>query len=146
MNAKPSLRMLARRTLAIALLCLVPGMGPAQGYGGYGGYGASADGFATVTRPAELAFPDDHGPHPGHRIEWWYLTAALTGADGREYGIQWTLFRTALGPGPDAGGWGSRQIWMGHAGLTTATEHFHAERFARGGIGQAGVSLDPFRA
>jgi predicted secreted hydrolase len=35
---------------------------------------------------------------------------------------------------------------MGHAGLTTPERHFHAERLARGGTGQADVTLDPFRA
>ena len=35
---------------------------------------------------------------------------------------------------------------MGHAALTTAERHFSAERVARGGIGQAGVTLAPFAA
>ena len=35
---------------------------------------------------------------------------------------------------------------MGHAGLTTQAAHFGAEKFARDGIGQAGVDLAPFSA
>jgi predicted secreted hydrolase len=35
---------------------------------------------------------------------------------------------------------------MGHAAVTTATEHLFAETFARGGVGQAGVTAKPFRA
>ncbi|CAN5663507.1 lipocalin-like domain-containing protein [soil metagenome] len=125
------------------LLLMFPGAAAAQGYGGLG---AGAEGFAEVTRPAAIAFPRDHAPHPDFRLEWWYLTAALTGEDGRDYGAQWTLFRSALAPGPQREGWESQQMWMGHAGLTAEDAHFHAEIFARGGIGQAGVTLDPFMA
>ena len=35
---------------------------------------------------------------------------------------------------------------MAHAAATSATSHRVTETFARGGIGQAGVTLDPFRA
>lgn len=92
-----------------------------------------------------MQFPRDHGAHAGYRIEWWYLTANLKGPDGQDYGAQWTLFRSALAP-HDGEGWSTPQLWMGNAAVTTKTEHFLAERMARGGIGQAGVTLDPFRA
>jgi predicted secreted hydrolase len=59
--------------------------------------------------------------------------------DGADYGIQWTLFRNALDPEAARDGWADGQVWMGHAGLTTADRHLSAERFARGGIGQAGA-------
>ena len=58
-------------------------------------------GFTPVTAPADLAFPRDHAPHPGFRIEWWYVTANLAGPDGTPYGAQWTLFRQAMAPAPD---------------------------------------------
>ena len=35
---------------------------------------------------------------------------------------------------------------MGHAAVTTPDAHFVTERLARGGIGQAGVTADPFEA
>jgi predicted secreted hydrolase len=127
----------------LVLLALLPGPAIAQGYGGLG---EEVEGFAEVTRPAALAFPADHGPHPGFRIEWWYFTAALTGEDGGEYGVQWTLFRNALVPEPEGEGWSDAQVWMGHAGLTSEAGHWHAEVFARGGIGQAGVTVAPFEA
>jgi len=107
--------------------------------------GSDAEGFAVPQRGYVFSFPQDHGAHPAYRIEWWYLTATLTGADGQDYGIQWTLFRSALRPETEPG-WRSPQIWMGHAGLTTPDRHFVAERLARDGIGQAGVSVAPFRA
>ncbi|OAN80060.1 iron ABC transporter permease [Jannaschia sp. EhC01] len=112
---------------------------------GFAGLGTTADGFAVPEPDPIFAFPEDHGPHPDYRIEWWYLTATLQGADGTDYGIQWTLFRSALAPQTSAD-WTSPQIFMGHAGLTTPNAHFSAERLGRGGIGQAGVTANPFRA
>ena len=126
---------------ALALLPLA-GLARAQGFAGLG---TAIDGFALPDRATRLAFPLDHGPHTAFRIEWWYVTATLTGADGADYGIQWTLFRTAIDPA-DTSGWTSPTLWMGHAALTTATAHHVAERLARGGIGQAGVTALPFEA
>ena len=127
------------KALILAVLPL-----PALGQG-FAGLGTEAEGFAIPERGYAFDFPADHGPHPEFRIEWWYLTATLTGADGRDYGVQWTLFRSALAP-EIAQGWGTEQIWMGHAGLTTEDRHFVAERLARGGTGQAGVTAQPFEA
>lgn len=110
---------------------------------GFAGLGTTAEGFAVPQRGTELEFPQDHGAHPDFRIEWWYVTANLTGEDGLDYGIQWTLFRSALRPG-EASGWQSPQLWMGHAAITTPDTHHVSERMARGGIGQAGAVADPF--
>ena len=129
-----------RMLLLLLLVMATPAL--AQGFAGLGG---NAQGFAIPQRGVALSFPRDHGAHPDYRIEWWYLTANLTGADGKEYGAQWTLFRSALAPG-DRPGWQSPQLWMGHAALTTAGQHHSAERLARGGVGQAGVTLSPFAA
>ena len=112
---------------------------------GFAGLGTAADGFALPREGTAFEFPADHGPHPDYRIEWWYLTATLEAADGTPYGIQWTLFRSALTP-EERPGWQSPQLWMGHAALTTPEQHFVAERLARGGIGQAGVTAAPFAA
>ena len=112
---------------------------------GFAGLGSDAGGFSSVKPGYELTFPTDHGAHPDFRIEWWYLTANLRGEDGKAYGVQWTLFRSALQPSDEAG-WSSPQLWMGHAAITTADKHFVAERFARGGIGQSGVTAVPFSA
>jgi predicted secreted hydrolase len=124
-------------------MLLLPAAASAQGYAGLA---TDAKGFASVTAPAELAFPRDHAPHRGFRIEWWYVTADLAGPDGTTYGAQWTLFRQATLPGPDRPGWASSDLWMGHAAATSATTHHFAETFARGGIGQAGVTRAPFHA
>ncbi len=113
---------------------------------GFAGLGGAAQGFAAVTPGHALRFPRDHGPHPDHRIEWWYVTANLEDEQGRSWGLQWTLFRSALAPDSDAAGWDNATVWMGHAGLTGPDGHRHGETLARGGIGQAGVSAAPFKA
>ncbi|MEJ6397554.1 lipocalin-like domain-containing protein [Yoonia sp. 208BN28-4] len=127
--------------LIIAALCF-PVTAFAQGFAGLG---TAADDFAVPEAGYEFDFPRDHGPHPDFRIEWWYLTANLRAADGTPYGLQWTLFRSALAP--EAGmGWSAPQLWMGHAAVTTPDNHYVSERLARGGIGQAGVTASPFEA
>jgi predicted secreted hydrolase len=128
--------------LIILLLLAMAAPALAQGFAGLG---SDPQGFALPERGRELTFPTDHGAHPDYRIEWWYLTANLRGTDGQDYGAQWTLFRSALKP-EEKPGWQSPQLWMGHAALTAADKHYSAERLARGGIGQAGVSLSPFLA
>jgi predicted secreted hydrolase len=131
MNARPLLALLLWTSTAQAQ--------------GFAGLGTDVEGFALPMRGEPLIFPRDHGPHPDYRIEWWYLTATLEGSDGTPYGIQWTLFRTARAPG-EAPGWDSPQLWMAHAALTSADRHLVAERLARGGTGQAGVTAAPFAA
>ena len=112
---------------------------------GFAGLGMDDDSFATPQSPAIFDFPRDHGPHAEYRIEWWYLTGNLEAKDGTPFGLQWTLFRTALAP-ENGTGWSSPQLWMGHAAVTTADAHYVTERLARGGIGQAGVTAYPFEA
>ena len=124
------------------LAILLPAAALSQGFAGLG---TAPEDFANPERPAIFDFPTDHGPHPDYRIEWWYLTANLKSEDGTDYGLQWTLFRTALAAGTGEG-WASPQLWMGHAAVTTPDAHFVTERLARGGIGQAGVVADPFDA
>ena len=113
---------------------------------GFAGLGKNEDGFASVIPGKAFAFPADHGPHPDYRIEWWYVTANLVDSTGKAYGAQWTLFRNAMQAGADQDGWANQQIWMGHAAVTRADTHRSSEKFARGGVGQAGVEPKPFLA
>jgi predicted secreted hydrolase len=137
--------MLSRRSFAGGLALLSLGGKPVLAQG-FGGLGQSAQGYAAVTPGRTFSFPADHGPHPEYRIEWWYVTANLTGKDGAAYGVQWTLFRQAMAPGGAREGWASQQIWMAHAAVTRADTHRVSETFARGGVGQAGVEATPFQA
>lgn len=143
MNARA---LLLTAALLLAACGEAPGPQENAGPGGFAGLGQEAGAFAQVERGRPLQFPADHGPHHGYRIEWWYVTANLTDEEGRDWGVQWTLFRSAQRPGSDEPGWGSPDLWMGHAGVTGPFGHRHGETLARGGIGQAGVETGPFRA
>ncbi|MEC7377369.1 MAG: lipocalin-like domain-containing protein [Pseudomonadota bacterium] len=96
-----------------------------------------------------LSFPRDFGPHPQHRIEWWYLTANLRTAEGKPLGLQWTQFRQALRPRPadaappPASDWPLEAAWMAHTAVSYAGNHVFAEKLARGDIGQAGARAAP---
>lgn len=137
-----SVERLLSRTAAVLALCL----SATAVADGFAGLGDDAPGFAEATAKKPLVFPADFGAHPDFRIEWWYLTANLEDASGASYGAQWTLFRQAMESGPERKGWASQTIWMGHAAVTSASEHLFAETQARGGVGQAGVTAEPFRA
>jgi predicted secreted hydrolase len=106
-------------------------------------------GFRQAAPGTTVSLPQDMGPHPEYRLEWWYLTANLHSANGKPFGVQWTLFRNDLRPGPykDAEpGWQRSEIWLAHAALSRPGDHRFAARSARGGTGQAGVSAQPFKA
>ena len=109
---------------------------------------AADDGFREVTGPCGLRFPEDHGPHPNYRTEWWYYTGNLTGEDGHRFGFQLTFFRSALNPPakrrewPEpASAWRTDQIYLAHAAVTDidAGRHLQAERMARAALGMAGA-------
>lgn len=97
-----------------------------------------------------LVFPEDWGPHPQHRIEWWYLTANLETADGKPLGLQWTQFRQALKPRtaeqppPEPDAWPLEAAWMAHGALSFDGKHWFAEKLARGNVGHAGATAEPF--
>lgn len=106
-------------------------------------------GFSRATAPRPFVFPADHGAHDGFRTEWWYVTGSLFAADGRAFGVQLTFFRNALSPTAvsSSSRWRNRHVWMAHFALSDerrGTFRF-AERFAREGIGLAGVTAAPFR-
>lgn len=139
--------MSARWAAAVVLAVFFAWCGaPPAVAGGFAGLGDDASGFAKVVPGRAITFPADFGAHPDYRIEWWYVTANLKDRNGADYGVQWTLFRQALEPGPQRAGWESQQVWMGHAAVTSERAHRFAERLARGGIGQAGVTASPFQA
>jgi predicted secreted hydrolase len=109
--------------------------------------GATADdGYAKAVAPRPLAFPRDHGPHLKFKSEWWYLTSVLADDSGREFGVQWTLFRQALSSEPlGAGPWLTGQAYMAHLAISDVDRqrHLHAQRLARGHPKLAGVRGEP---
>ena len=108
----------------------------------------NTEGYERAVEPREFRFPEDHGPHPGFRTEWWYWTGNLATADGRAFGYQLTMFRNALAPGEAQrpSSWSSRQIYMAHFALSDiGAERFYAfERFSRDALGLAGAQVEPF--
>ncbi|WBO23813.1 lipocalin-like domain-containing protein [Sphingomonas abietis] len=99
--------------------------------------------FADVRPGVALAFPRDHGAHPGYRTEWWYVTGWLDGPGGSHRGFQITFFRTATGLGADSrSAFAPRQILFAHAALSDpAVGHLLVgARIAREGLGLAHAS------
>lgn len=134
------------RVLLLVALLLGGCDQPAPEQKGFAGMGDQALAYTPVVQGRVFSFPADHGAHDGFRIEWWYVTANLKDQQGNEFGVQWTLFRSALKPLAEQAGWANQTIWLGHAAVTSSTVHHAAERYARGGVGQAGVRLAPFEA
>ena len=106
-------------------------------------------GFARALAPRPMSFPEDHGPHPDFRMEWWYYTGNLKTSAGRHVGFQLTFFRIALSPAeePRSSAWATRQLYVAHFAVTdTAGGRFHAaSRTSRAALDLAGAQATPFR-
>ncbi len=111
--------------------------------------GSDTTGYERALEHRAFAFPEDHGPHPTFRTEWWYVTGNVASASGRRFGFQLTFFRNALAPHPpDADSeWSTNQAYMAHFTVTDVERGtFHAyERFDRAAAGLAGADSDPLR-
>lgn len=109
------------------------------------------EGYALADSPREFSFPEDHGPHPGFRNEWWYLTGNLEDERGYRFGYEFTVFRFSLSPQsdvqPHASAWKTSQVYIAHFAITDVeNEKFHVEqRYARGALGLAGSQSSPLR-
>ena len=111
-------------------------------------------GYDRADRVRDFVFPADHGPHPGFKAEWWYVTGTLRATDGtdRRFGVQFTVFRSALRPdtasAERASGWATDQLYMAHVGIgdVAGERFFSSERFARGAAGLAGAQAEPVAA
>ncbi len=142
------------RMLLLIALCLWhgPAIADASNAGSRLSELLSADddaGFAKARTRRAFSFPDDHGPHPDFRNEWWYITGNLDGDDGSRFGFEFTVFRFALTPRALVAdsAWRTGQVYIAHLALTDASrERFYvAERFSRGALGLAGARAEPFR-
>jgi predicted secreted hydrolase len=80
-----------------AFVSVVWAAGPLPDVGQFGG-DARSGGFSQVLEPRVFEFPQDHGPHPEYRQEWWYVTGNLDSATGERFGFELTFFRFALAP------------------------------------------------
>ena len=112
--------------------------------------GGTTEGYALASAPRDLAFPQDHGPHPEFKTEWWYFTGHLASPAGRRFGYQLTFFRQAITPEmlPRSSTWATRQLYMAHFALSDIDGgSFRSfERLGRGAAGLAGAGRNkPFQ-
>ncbi|HET7203793.1 MAG TPA: carotenoid 1,2-hydratase [Steroidobacteraceae bacterium] len=110
--------------------------------------------YPPVRPDVELAFPQDEGAHPEYKLEWWYVTGWLVGADRarKPRGFQVTFFRVRTGIGEDnPSSFAPRQVLFAHAALADpdAGKLRHAQRSGRATFdlvyarqGRADVRLD----
>jgi predicted secreted hydrolase len=105
--------------------------------------------FSKAVEKRKFVFPDDHGAHPDFRTEWWYFTGNLVSDDGKEFGYQFTIFRTALSKEKSErkSEWNSNQIYMAHFAVTDidGNKLYFDERFSREGNNLAGAKANPFK-
>jgi predicted secreted hydrolase len=105
--------------------------------------------FSKAIDKREFVFPEDHGPHPDFRTEWWYFTGNLTDKENRKFGYQFTIFRTALTKKKEIrnSDWGSNQIYMAHFAITDIekNEFYFEERFSREANKLAGAQINPLK-
>ena len=97
--------------------------------------------FPIVTPGHRFEFPRDHGAHPGHRQEWWYVTGWLKTARGEDLGFQITFFRARPDiENPNPSSFTPRQVILAHAALSDPRHGRlrHEERAARTALGLAG--------
>jgi len=136
------------RTAVIALIATVAAAAaPPAGVGGI--LDEPVAGFAQVTAPRSFSFPDDQGPHPQYRQEWWYTTGNLEAADGERFGFELTFFRYALAPSGLArtgtSAWRANEIYLAHFAITDAAagRFRYAQKVSRAALGLAGAAADP---
>jgi predicted secreted hydrolase len=112
------------------------------------------EGFERATAPRAFRFPEDFGPHPRFKLEWWYITGNVQTADARRFGYQITIFRQGLTPprpetpGTATSAWRTTDVYLAHLAVTDVAGkgYTHAARLVRGGkIGLAGAETQPFR-
>jgi predicted secreted hydrolase len=102
------------------------------------------DGWKLAELGYQFHFPQDYGPHPDYRTEWWYLTGNLQTADGKEFGYELTFFRYGYRSPEQRTPVKSRfvmdDVKFAHFTITDVqANRFHvAERTSRGAYGDAG--------
>jgi predicted secreted hydrolase len=105
--------------------------------------------FSKALNKRAFTFPQDHGSHPDYRTEWWYFTGNLSSSNNRQFGYQFTIFRTGLTreKSERESQWNSNQIYMAHFAVSDISEKqfYFAERFGREGNQLSGAQIDPLK-
>lgn len=130
-----------RRAFLQRALCVAAGVGIRP-------HGAQSAGiaYAPVVAGTTLQFPRDHGAHPQHRIEWWYLTGWLdlgSTAAAPRCGFQVTFFRVRTPLADGSSRFTPTQLLFAHAAVSDPRvgRILHDERAARSGFGLAQAAI-----
>lgn len=97
----------------------------------------------------QYRFPQDHGPHPGFKTEWWYFTGNVVSQDGQRFGYQLTFFRQGIRPPAERGQTKSRfvvdDLKFAHFAVSDPQSgRFRAtQKLSRGAFGDAGFGAAP---
>ena len=105
----------------------------------------AAQEWAAAKPGYRFEFPRDHGPHPEHKIEWWYFTGNLRSEKGQRLGYQLTFFRIGAVAKPAVESpWALRDVWMAHFAVSDieGNEYHYADRLNRAGPGIAGATVE----
>ncbi len=108
----------------------------------------SAEGFRRALPGYTFAFPRDHGSHPDFKTEWWYFTGNLADAEGRRFGFEYTIFRSALaapkGGAPTASALAAEQMYLAHFAISDLGGERHGcwEAAGRAGFDLAHASVE----
>ncbi|MDE1236407.1 lipocalin-like domain-containing protein [Vibrio aestuarianus] len=100
--------------------------------------------FEPVLPNNSVVLPRDFKFHPEFQHEWWHYFANVADESGEQYNIQWSYFRIASDD-RTAKGWLNPQIYVSHVVISSADKVWREQRISRGGIGQAGFDIKPFK-
>jgi predicted secreted hydrolase len=129
-----------RLLLAFMLSALLPWLAPRAASG------APGIDYPEVRPETPVELPRDHGAHPDHRVEWWYVTGWLETSAGEKretLGFQVTFFRVRPGvQEANPSRFAASQLLFAHAALSDPRvgRLRHAERSARAGFDLARAS------
>jgi predicted secreted hydrolase len=130
-----------RRVLrGLAAACALPGAAAAGQVAAVAPSTPAAQTWDPVTPQPAMSFPVDHGAHPGHRTEWWYVTGWLARPGAADAGFQVTFFRSRTAhPDTNPSRFAPQQLLLAHAALALPERGrlLHVERAARAGFGLA---------
>lgn len=100
--------------------------------------------FEPVLPNDPVILPRDFGFHNEYQHGWWHFFANVQDRTGHRYGIQWSFFRVTNNE-HERSGWQSPQLYISHIVISNGSKVWKEQRLSRGGIGQAGMNVSPFK-
>ncbi|PAR33653.1 lipocalin-like domain-containing protein [Vibrio metoecus] len=100
--------------------------------------------FEPVLPNHPVRLPEDFASRPEFQQEWWRFYAWLEDESGNTFSVQWNFLRLAQDE-RDTMGWQTPQLYFSSVVINGKKMALRDQKIARGGIGQAGSSDQPFR-